>query len=329
MIPSFVKILSLLTGQRLIFPFYHAISDVPPVHLKHLFNVRSAKLFEQDLDTLLKMYKPVSLQDVVQHLNEGKPLPRWSFHISFDDGLREFGNIAWPILKRKGIPCSLFVNPAFVDNKDMFYRLKASILIDFIANNKNTALINEANRVMGSIISSVANLETFIARVSYKQKATLDHIATYFQIDFNRFLNEQKPYLTFSELQKLHNDGVVLGAHSMDHPLFKAMSEEENLQQITKSVNWVSNNFNPKIKAFSFPFTDFGLKQHFFDGLYAKENKIIDISLGTAGLKKERIKMHLQRIPVEDSTTTIARQLLTQYLYYLAKAPLFKNTIRR
>ena len=33
------NILSSLTGQKLILPFYHAVTDVIPTHLKHLYNV--------------------------------------------------------------------------------------------------------------------------------------------------------------------------------------------------------------------------------------------------------------------------------------------------
>ena len=42
------------TGQRNIYPFYHAVSDEELIHIKHLYKVRTVKEFERDLDFLLK-----------------------------------------------------------------------------------------------------------------------------------------------------------------------------------------------------------------------------------------------------------------------------------
>ena len=134
--PYFFKTLATITGQKVIFPFYHAVADNVPIHLKPLYNVRSSKQFEEDLDTLLKIYKPISLSEFYKNLKGEVKIPKYAFHISFDDGLREFGDVAWPILKRKGIPASLFVNPSFVDNNALFFRFKAAVLLDYLKKNK-------------------------------------------------------------------------------------------------------------------------------------------------------------------------------------------------
>ncbi|MBI9067541.1 MAG: polysaccharide deacetylase family protein [Salinivirgaceae bacterium] len=325
----FIKLLALITNQRLIFPFYHAVCDQAPIHLKHLYKVRSISQFENDIDFLLKNYTPVSITDIFNHLTQGTSLPKFAFHVSFDDGLKEFKDYAWPILKKKGIPVSLFINSSFVDNKELFYRFKASILIDFIKENPKSALVIEATRIMGSMIESVGSFDVFVDRIAYAQRVVFDDIASYLEIDFNKYLNKEKPYLSLNELKELNTDGVHIGAHSLDHPLFNQLNDVEKRVQLVKSVEWVDRIFDQKIKTFSFPFTDFGISKNFFSRMYDKENKWVDLSFGTAGIKKERFKNHLQRIPIEDSPKAIDQQLLQHYLYYLVKAPLFKNTIRR
>jgi len=79
-------------------------------------------------------------------LKNGQPLTRQSFFLSFDDGLREPLDIIAPILKQKGVPATFFVNTATLDNLEMLYRHKASLLVDHVrriahdtANSKATA----------------------------------------------------------------------------------------------------------------------------------------------------------------------------------------------
>ncbi len=323
------KILPTITNRRLILPFYHAVTNNAPIHLKHLYNVRSVKIFENDLDFLLRTYKPVSVNDIYDHLQGIKKLPRYSFFISFDDGLTEFKQYVWPVLIRKGISAALFVNPAFVDNKELFFRFKAGILIDFIKNNKNTKLLNEANKVFSSIIESVDGLENFVRGVNYAQSNFLNDLATYFNIDFNNYLEKHKPYLGKADLEELKEQGVHIGAHSTNHPLFSQLKHNEQVNQLQQSVDWVKHNFNQNINTFAYPFTDYGIGAAFFNTVFNPHKPLAQLTFGTAGLKKEKFRYHLQRIPVENYNANMQQILQQQYFYYIAKAVLFKNTIRR
>ena len=46
-----------VSGQHLILPFYHAVSDEDLVHLKHLYPVISTSRFDNDLDFLQQISK--------------------------------------------------------------------------------------------------------------------------------------------------------------------------------------------------------------------------------------------------------------------------------
>ena len=53
------------------------------------------------------------------------------------------------------------------------------------------------------------------------------------------------------------------------------------------------------------------------------EEEITDITFGTAGIKEEKFKYHLHRIPVENYNKGIQQILFRQYLYYIIKIPFF------
>lgn len=327
-----LKTLISLSGQKLILPFYHTISDDYIPHIHHLYKVRNTKLFRQDLDFFLKNYKPVSLEDLYKSLQNGTKLKTRHFFLSFDDGLSEVYNVIAPILKEKGIPATVFINPDFVDNKDLFFRYKASILIDHLQKKKELKpeVFNKLSEIWPGINNSQNNLQKIILNVDYANKETLNSAAEVLDLDFNDYLYKQKPYLSTDQLKELQKNGFSIGAHSMDHPMYNSIPLKEQLRQTEKSIAYVKNNFNTEVDSFAFPFTDFGVKSDFFNIIFNPGNKIADITFGTAGIKYEQdFPFHLQRIPIENSQHTAREIIATEYLYYLLKEPLRKNIIKR
>lgn len=324
---TLINILGKITGQSFIMPFYHAVADKIPVHLSNVLRIRDSRQFEKDLDFLLKHYTPVSVNDIYNSIFNNVELPQNSFFLSFDDGLREFLEVAYPIIKKKGIPVALFVNTAFIDNRNLFYRFKVSILIENLRNNKELVKLNCFDDVIFNNSKKNIKPETSLRSITYQNRFIIDELAKCMGIDFDEYLRKVKPYLTIEELLKLKSDGVHIGAHSMDHPLFYKLNRNEQINQVIVSCGVVKRIFKQQIKSFSFPFTDYGITQGFFNEM--NEKGIVDLFFGTAGMKREKNRNHLQRIPVENYNAGLSNVILYQYLYYLLKVPFFKNTIKR
>ena len=61
------------SGIRLFLPFYHAVADEAPPHIKHLYRTRTVEEFRSDLAYMLRFYTPISLQTLLYHTLEGVP----------------------------------------------------------------------------------------------------------------------------------------------------------------------------------------------------------------------------------------------------------------
>ncbi len=313
-----------ITGQRLFLPFYHTLQqDKPLPHIQHLYQLRTVKDFEKDLDYLLKNYDPISLEDLVIHIKNKQTFNKNTFFLSFDDGLREVYDLAAPILQKKGIPTTVFLNAAFVDNKGLFFRYKASLLIEHL---KTIKLLPASQKKLEQILQS-KNTSKAILKVSYTNKETLDKVAELLGYDFQDFLKKEQPYLTSEQIKTLKNRGFSFGSHSIDHPLYNELDLSEQIRQTKTSQHFVNEHFKPNIKAFAFPFTDYGVSNSFFETI--KKEEVLDISFGTAGLKNDMENFHLQRFPVEALPFQMNELINTEYFYYFCKSFLGKNTILR
>ncbi len=265
-------------------PFYHVVSNQKIPHILN-YKYRNIAQFEKELDFYLHHFKPVSLSELVAG---GKPGGK-IFHLSFDDGLTECFDIIAPILVKKGIPATFFVNPGFIDNQRLFHKYKASLVLSKLKKlpQKNVEdFLKEKNLDGPRILKATAQQEKY-----------LDEAATLLGINFDDYLRKQKPYLTTWQLLKLKEQGFAIGAHSFTHPEFWNISEEEQLNEITKSMDWLVGKVNPEIKAFSFPFTDSGVSRKVMKEV--KETAVCDVTFGTAGIKYDDTYCHFQRYPVE------------------------------
>jgi len=149
------------------------------------------------------------------------------------------------------------------------------------------------------------------------------------EIDFETFLKVKKPYLSTDQLLIIKEKGFEIGSHSMSHPLFASLSTEEQLQEVKESMQWLKNKLKLEYRYFAFPFTDEGVDSLFYERIYNLNNPMVDMSFGTAGMKRDPYPFHFQRIPMDVTKSGAMIYLKGEYIYYLLKAMAGRNTIRR
>lgn len=335
---SIKRILSTYTGfipvekliacsvHRFVLPFWHAVSDVPLPHLSQLYRVPTVSEFERNLVFLLKNYKPASVEDVFRLADTKGKSDQNLFFPSFDDGLAECYHVIAPLLKRKGIQAAFFINPAFVGNKMLFHRLKSSLLLNSIAQIKPSG-IKSAEQLLLKHFSN-KNIHQFLHRATFTDHLLLDQLAEIFGLDFELFLKQKQPYMNLQQIKELQADGFLIGAHGMDHREFFLSSEDEIMEQISASMEFLIREINPPVNAFAFPFTDFKVPNSIFEK--ANTDRLWDLSFGTAGIKDETVKNHLQRIPMESGVNKDGKKVIrTEYFWYYLKSVFGKNKVHR
>jgi peptidoglycan/xylan/chitin deacetylase (PgdA/CDA1 family) len=315
-----------LSGQSLIMPFYHIVSDFSSAHTKHLYPTISVSRFKKDLDFFQKNFDVVDAKYFKNNLLEPKKNKEKRFFLSFDDGLREFHDIVAPILLERNITATCFVNTDFVDNKDMFYRLKISILLDEILNKPNTKLENDLIAELMLSVDLRYEKAQDLLKITDKSKYIVDKIAAVLKVDFTEYLSVHQPYLTSEQIENLIKQGFSIGSHSMSHPYYPNLTEEEQVAETLNSFRFLQEKFKLDARLFSFPYTDFGIKKSFFERI---KNEI-DFSFGTANLKLDEVKTNFQRIPMEIVGSKNAASIIkTEYFLFLLKRLLSRNIIRR
>jgi peptidoglycan/xylan/chitin deacetylase (PgdA/CDA1 family) len=286
-----------------IIPFHHLVSDEPVPYIQSLYAFSNSRQFEAGLDYLLRNFQALTLPEVIERQQEQQPQrqngpPRKKgFLICFDDGLRQVYEIAAPILLRKGVPAALFINPSFVDNKEIFYSLQKGWLLHQLAGSPRGAaggasgraqgaslsgansgllggtrggatsqahLLRAAGQLFGRPIHTIAHLRGAIRSINYLDRHLIAQLGALLGLDPETALRNQRPFMTLDQIKGLNAKGFAIGAHSMDHPLYSLIPPEEQISQTLQSVRWVTDNFHLPYRAFAFPHVDTGVGVDFF-----------------------------------------------------------------
>lgn len=300
---AFISFSSLFPLSRLLkfsqlpvlLPYHHLVSNDYLPHIKNLYDYKSTLAFEKDLDWLLQNFRPITARELYDHCFYQSPLQPGSFLLSFDDGFRQVYDVVAPILNRKGVPAIFFINPAFIDNRELFYRCKLSLVIEKLRGNPKLLSVFHS-KYFPERQRNFLSIQQSLLQLQYPQRKMADEWGAACEIDFTRYLRDEQPFLSSSQLKELAEKGFTIGAHSWDHPNYKFLSLNHQLQQTADSLNFISSFQD--IKTFSFPHEDKSIPQVFFDEQKKKENRVL--FFGVQNQKTENQNAVWHRFNAED-----------------------------
>lgn len=312
-----------------LFPYHHLVSDKEVLHIKHLYSYKNISQFKADLDHLLKHLNPVSVNEINESVAAGRSMPKDSFLLTFDDGFREIYEIVAPILFEKGVPAIFFINPAFIDNNELFYRCKISLAIENILQQRNdhTILSRCCNILSLKNSQKTEDVISAIKKINNLNLDILDQIADVLDLSFTEYLKTEKPFLTTWQIKDLSTSGFTIGAHSWDHPYYDLIPDIEKLSQTIQSANYIADQFHQTIKTFSFPHSDKGISQSFFNELNSLSAP--DLLFGIQNQKLEVSNKMLHRFNAERPELPMCQQLNGVLLFMTIQRLMKKNIVHR
>ena len=305
------SLLQKIFTNRIIIPYFHMISDDDVIHVKHLYRYKNILQFESDLEFLLKKYQPIDAVDLIDIVKKGKSPGKPCFIPTFDDGFSEMYEVVTPILLKKGIPAIFFVNSGFIGNKGMAVQNKSSVLIEHIHNSKT---------ISSEMISKLKVMK-------YGDNNIVDEMAMQLDFDMDDYLKKRKPYLSEEQLRKMSDKGFFIGSHSIDHPLYRDLGFEEQIRQTKESTEVITEKISCDYKLFAFPHTDNGVTKKYFETVV--DQNIVDLTLGTSGLKEDSAKYNIQRISFEKTMDHASKVIRIQYMKKIFRILINNDIIHR
>jgi len=260
-------LISFLKRRKPIVLMYHSVNDrnCPYVYPDNIVSVEN---FEKQIAYLSRKKNVISLSELAKHLKSGGDLPHNAIVITFDDGYYDFYSNAYPVVKRYGVPCTLFLVTCLLSTGDAKWDDKLAYIINNAQSSSVSVRLNDEEKTF-CLASQKGRRDCIVELVGALQNLDSDSRSRTL-MEVERQLNShavefKRVMLTWNEVMKLANDGLVFfGCHSHDHINLGKVNPEMAEWEISKSKNEMEDKVGKLCLLFCYPF---GKKNSFNQGV--------------------------------------------------------------
>lgn len=211
------------------------------------------KSFASQLKILVDNYQVVSMEQVLERIVIGTPLPARSVLITFDDAYTDFQDVAWPILRSYRLPVTLFVPTGFPDAPALGFwwdRLYAT----FIQTSERQIRVDPLGDLTLSggkeRLASLLRLQNYVKTLNHDQALGLiDTVCK----KLGGSQSKGASVLTWDQLRALSREGVILGAHTRTHPILTQIALTQARDEIRGSYDDLKRATGDALPIFAYP----------------------------------------------------------------------------
>lgn len=228
---------------------YHKVS--PEAH--PFFEAVDPLVFEQQILFLKRCYKVMDLEELVERSRRGE-VPERAVAITFDDGYRDNYEHAFPILKRHGLPATIFLVTGVIGTGEVIWHDR--IFDSFRFATRKRARLRHTD-LPELILETVEAQHQSLKLVLDKAKGLHGEGRLRFVEEVERALQpaacQPQRMLNWEQVREMRDAGIAFGSHSVTHPVLSRIPRAELVKELRESKRVLSDHLGAPIRAFAYP----------------------------------------------------------------------------
>lgn len=211
-------------------------------------------VFERQMRFLAGSYRVVRMEQALDAVVNGTPLPKNAVAITFDDAYEDTKKYAWPILKKYKLSATVFVPTAYPGQP------QRSFWWDRLYNAfANTSRREVAATPIGRLLlrspqermQNLRRLQNHIKSLPHlEMMGVVDQMCEQLLAGKNSFFNS---VLSWDELRRLAEEGLTLGGHTRTHPILTRVSPETAREEVAGSLEDLRREIGEALPVFAYP----------------------------------------------------------------------------
>jgi sugar transferase (PEP-CTERM/EpsH1 system associated) len=246
-------------GNRLVVLTYHRVLPVraardyalPPMAMPR-------DEFDAQMGHLARRYVPLPLEEAGERLARGT-LPARAVAVTFDDGYADNYRHAFPILRKHGVPASIFVVTGALDRRTAFWWDAVAQAVDRLR-----GLTARGGNELPAWLAARLDLlragarPREVARGIVQELNRLDRTAR--EAALGALLStaptggaEGDGLLTWAEVREMSRAGIEFGSHTVSHAFLDELPTAEAQREIEDSLERLASELGSPTRLFAYP----------------------------------------------------------------------------
>ena len=255
-LPGFERACLFLTRRRARVLMYHRFTDDPAAEP----DATPLELFARQLDLLQGWCEVTGPDAVVEREDRRREQGRRPLAVlTVDDGYADFERLAFPLLKRRGLPALLFVTTEFVAGRSWMWWDKVRFALGRAG--RDEAVVTIAGRTFAGPLRSPDDREAFWFRVvpalrfvpDERKEGVIADLATQLGVDLPAVPPPEFAASTWEGIAAMDRAGIVMGAHTRTHPILSRVGPARAREEILGSREDLARHLGKPVRWFAYP----------------------------------------------------------------------------
>jgi peptidoglycan/xylan/chitin deacetylase (PgdA/CDA1 family) len=267
-----VQMARVLQRSRTAVLTYHGVLDgaADYDYLNH--NFIAAEWFDAQMRYICRHYRPIALRDLIAAYREGRTPPARSVAVTFDDGFANNYSVAFPILRRRSIPFTVFVATGLLDTpgamlwterakRSLFFYPERSVSLELDGITRTLDLSSLSARADASK-SVLQRLKRLPPAVRNRALDELERVCGARPVQDDE--RERYDFLTWAQAREMASAGVEIGSHTVSHPILTTLDAATLRDELEESKRKIEGALGGECVSFAYPNgspADFGARE--------------------------------------------------------------------
>ncbi|MEO5953111.1 MAG: polysaccharide deacetylase family protein [Chloroflexia bacterium] len=210
--------------------------------------------FDANMRWLTKRYNVISGWQLVDALQEKKPLPPRAMMITFDDGYSCFLSTAVPILRKYKLPATLFVPTDYTSNPTRPFWWDTVYNALRITKRTRITIPSVATLSLNNQQEREAAYEALVGVIERTDADKVDQLVETIAETCDYKPSNEKQRLDWQEVKALSEAGdITIGSHTRSHPILSRTTAQQMQEEIKGSWDDLSANLSRPLPLFAYP----------------------------------------------------------------------------
>ena len=243
---------------------YHSIAPQESRYVRGIRVTVKPTTFDEQLSYLKQHYRIISLHQLILELRDGS-VGEKTVVLTFDDGFRDNYEFAWPILRKHGVPATIFLTTDAIVHSQISWDHRLTYLANCVRMDYLWKLASRRWPALADVPSN--RIGQFMALVNYMINRALPADRDTFLAEAFRSLGiadpayrESELYLRWDQVREMAANGIEFGNHTCSHANLARLPESEQQREIVAARDAIAQVLPGRKFPFAYPF---GGTRHF------------------------------------------------------------------